>query len=146
MSTELTVSVPDYLAAGLQSLADGAFRTPEGQVLWLIKMAVEASERRERPAAENSQTAYEQRLQAAQPVFDELRSVHLLAGGPASRVIAKAIFEKTHTKISHTTVNGVIGGTVAPSWPVLEKIVRVLGGDVGHFRQLWAAANTGRRQ
>jgi hypothetical protein len=138
----LPVEVPDDMMERLRALADKEFRTPEGQVLWLIKTALDAADRREaRPTGERSQVDREQRIRAAQPVFDQLRTAHLLAGGPSSRVLANVIWEKTNTRVSHTTVNGVINGAVPPSWRVLESIVKALDGDTGHFRQLWAEAN-----
>jgi hypothetical protein len=50
-------------------------------------------------------------------------------------VIAEAI-----GNISHTTVHSVIRGSQTPSWPVLLKVVRYLGGDIEEFRDLWIAA------
>jgi hypothetical protein len=41
--------------------------------------------------------------------------------------------------VSHTTVNNAIRGKKMPSWPVLSKIVKELGGDETLFRGLWAA-------
>jgi hypothetical protein len=61
-----------------------------------------------------------------------LRDLHLHAGEPSSREVARAI-----GGMSHTTVNLALRGTKVPSWPVAVKLVQHLGGDVEHFRQLW---------
>jgi hypothetical protein len=141
MST-LTVDVPDTLLEPFRALAEKEFRTPEGQLLWLVKKALDAAERSTQGhlTKPRQPVDYELRLRAMQPVISELRTARLLAGAPSSRVIAKAVFKKTYVRISHTTVNGILNGTVAPSWPALEKIVRVLGADITHFQQLWITA------
>jgi hypothetical protein len=66
-----------------------------------------------------------------------LGDLHRAAGKPTSRKIAAAI-----GPISHTTVAVALAGRRTPSWPILEKIVVHLGGDVEAFRALWAAAVT----
>jgi hypothetical protein len=70
----------------------------------------------------------------ARILFSELRKLHVLAGEPGSREVATSI-----GGVSHTTVNNAIRGKTMPSWPVLSKIVKELGGDEALFRGLWAA-------
>lgn len=137
----LTVNVPDDLMRQFEVLAGQQFRTPAQQALWLIKLAVDAAAK---SSAKSVPGKREQRVAAMQPLLAELRSLWLLRGGPASRVITRTIYEKTATKVSHTTVTVMMNGTGAPTWPTLEKVVKALDGDVEHFRQLWAAANPAR--
>lgn len=66
-----------------------------------------------------------------------LGDLHRAAGKPTSRKIAAAI-----GPISHTTVADTLAGRRTPSWPILEKIVVYLEGDIEAFRALWAAAVT----
>jgi hypothetical protein len=63
-----------------------------------------------------------------------LRALHVRAGQPSTRVIARGI-----GSISHTTVSQTLRGDRVPSWPLLSKIVLGLGGDEDEFRDLWAA-------
>ena len=62
-----------------------------------------------------------------------LSDLYLRAGEPSSREVARGI-----GGMSHTTVNLALRGTKVPSWPVVVKLVEYLGGDIEHFRQLWA--------
>lgn len=62
-----------------------------------------------------------------------LRDLHVRAGEPSSRAMAKEI-----GGISHTTLYAALRGTSVPSWPVTQKLVEHLGGDVETFRDLWA--------
>ena len=61
-----------------------------------------------------------------------LRALHVRAGQPSSRDMAKGI-----GGVSHTTLNAAIRGTSIPSWVITEKVVEYLGGDVETFRDLW---------
>jgi hypothetical protein len=64
-----------------------------------------------------------------------LRDLHLEAGEPSVRTIARS------TKaISHDTVHRVLTGPTLPAWWPLERVVVALGGDVATFRQLWKIA------
>ena len=142
MATTLTVQVPDDLMEHFRVMAEGEFRSPEGQVLWLIKTAVSAAERRSRelPFRRNRTggRTQEEWLRDAQPMLSELRNLYLLAGAPSSRVLARRISERSARTISHTTVSCVLGGKVVASWSAMERIVKALGGDVEHYRALWA--------
>jgi hypothetical protein len=141
MAVPLTVNVPDDLMQQFEVLAGQQFRTPAQQALWLIKLAVDAAAKTGTDTAPGKR---EQRVAAMQPLLAELRSLWLQRGGPASRVVARTIYEKTAVKISHTTVTLMMNGTGAPTWPTLERVVKALDGDVEHFRRLWAAANPAR--
>ena len=71
---------------------------------------------------------------AAHLLRTALRALHVRAGAPSTRVIARGI-----GSISHTTVSQTLRGDRVPSWPLLSKIVLQLGGDEDEFRDLWAA-------
>jgi hypothetical protein len=65
----------------------------------------------------------------------ELRRLHLLAGEPSMRTIARS----THV-LSHDTVHRVLTGSTLPQWGPLELVVEALHGDVEAFRVLWVKA------
>jgi len=71
---------------------------------------------------------------SARVLFAELRKLHIRAGEPSSRETAAAI-----GGMSHSSVNNAIRGRRVPSWPILSKIVKQLGGDENLFRGLWSA-------
>ena len=64
----------------------------------------------------------------------ELQRLHLLAGEPSMRAIARS------TALSHDTVHRVLTGLALPQWGPLELVVEALHGDVEAFRVLWVAA------
>ena len=68
---------------------------------------------------------------AAHLLRTALRALHVRAGAPSTRVIARGI-----GSISHTTVSQTLRGVRVPSWPLLSKIVLGLGGDEDEFRDL----------
>src|ERR1035438_5530659 len=57
-----------------------------------------------------------------------LQSLHALKGAPSVRTLARQVGD-----VSHTTVADALAGRRVPSWPVLEGIVRVLGGEQERF-------------
>jgi hypothetical protein len=65
----------------------------------------------------------------------ELRQLHLLAGEPSMRAIARST-----GALSHDTVHRVLTGPGLPQWGPLELVVEALHGDVEAFRLLWVAA------
>lgn len=67
-----------------------------------------------------------------------LRELHLRAGQPSLRRVARAA-----RGVSHDTVHRLLVGATVPSWGALELVVEVLEGEVDEFRQLWMCA---RRQ
>jgi hypothetical protein len=72
------------------------------------------------------------------PVGDillKLRRLHLLAGEPSMRAIARST-----GALSHDTVHRVLTGPALPRWGPLELVVGALHGDVEAFRGLWVAA------
>jgi predicted transcriptional regulator len=127
---KLTIELPDDTAERLVVLAQREYRTTEAQASWLIQSALTG-----RLAARASREA---QLAAMRPVTAELNRLHRQAGMPSSRKIAAM----TGGKISHTTANAVLGGTVVPSWAVLVWITQALGGDVAVVRRLWADARS----
>lgn len=64
-----------------------------------------------------------------------LRDLHLHAGEPSTRAIAR----RTRA-LSHDTVHRVLTGPGLPTWGPLELVVEALDGDVQAFRLLWIAA------
>lgn len=64
-----------------------------------------------------------------------LRDLHLDAGEPSVRAIARSTRE-----LSHDTVHRVLTSPAAPAWRSLELVVKALGGDLAVFRQLWKIA------
>ncbi|MGW0771784.1 helix-turn-helix domain-containing protein [Streptomyces sp. NPDC002676] len=75
------------------------------------------------------------------PAADRLRAavhtLHLRAGRPAPSDIAVA----SRWVLTAGTVASLIEGTVIPPRHVLQKFVRLLGGDVDHFAQLLDSAH-----
>jgi hypothetical protein len=71
-----------------------------------------------------------------------LRDLHLLAGEPSMRAIARS----TGHKISCDTVHRVLTGPDLPRWVPLEHVVIVLDGDVETFRNLWVSARRAMEQ
>jgi len=124
MPTPLTIQVPDDALERLQALAERECRTPEGQALWFILGVL--------GRRANDKRTYEERVRDAQPLLAELRKLHVQAGKPSTRELGRAV------GVSHATVHAALRGPTAPTWPVLEKIVKALGGDAGRFRDLWA--------
>jgi hypothetical protein len=79
--------------------------------------------------------------EAAGPTHDllsMLRELHLHAGEPSTRRIARC----THA-LSHDTVHRMLTGPGLPRWGPLELVVEALDGDVEAFRLLWIAARRG---
>ena len=67
----------------------------------------------------------------------ELRRLHLRAGEPSMRAIARST-----GALSHDTVHRVLTGPALPHWGPLELVVEALHGDVEAFRGLWIAARS----
>ena len=65
-----------------------------------------------------------------------LRELHLLAGEPSVRDIARL----TGHALSSATVHRVLTQPEVPRWGTLEPVVEALGGDVESFRHLWISA------
>ena len=68
-------------------------------------------------------------------LFLALRDLHLRAGEPSMRVIARST-----DALCHDTVYRVLTGPKLPRWGALELVVEELGGDVETFRELWISA------
>jgi biotin carboxyl carrier protein len=71
-------------------------------------------------------------------LFKEVQHLHLRAGEPSSRKIAKET-----GAVSHNTVTNIIRrkpGKPVPSWVCFAAVVEHLGGDPEHFKELWVAA------
>jgi hypothetical protein len=71
-------------------------------------------------------------------LVESLRELHLVAGLPSVRWIARET-----RALSHDTVHRVLICAGVPTWGTLELVVEALGGDVGEFRRLWVAAQRG---
>src|SRR5690348_10913039 len=73
---------------------------------------------------------------AAGQLASALRDLHLQAGKPSYRSISRALED-----VSHTTVAELLGGRRIPSWSIVERVVKQLGGDEDQFRPLWLEAS-----
>lgn len=67
-------------------------------------------------------------------LLSALRELHLQAGRPSTRSIAKS------GTYSHTTIAAVLKTSRLPAWTVLADIVRCLSGDTEAFLELWVEA------
>jgi acetyl esterase/lipase len=65
-----------------------------------------------------------------------LRELHLHAGEPSTRAIARS----SGGAISHDTVHRILTSDDVPTWKSLAPIVEALDGDVEAFRALWVSA------
>jgi hypothetical protein len=74
---------------------------------------------------------------AAGDILVELRHLHLRAGEPSMRAIARLT-----GAISHDTVHRILTGPDVPQWGPLELVVEALHGDVELFRELWITARS----
>ena len=74
---------------------------------------------------------------AAGDILVELRRLHLRAGEPSMRAIARST-----GAISHDTVHRILTGPDVPQWGPLELVVEALHGDVELFRELWITARS----
>jgi hypothetical protein len=135
MPVQLTVSIPDELLAQFQLLAAREYRSVESHLLWVMKKAVQNSTRPPR-----RQETYQERQHRNEAVLRELQKLHLLRGKPSTRAIAVATRERG-TPVGHSTIHSALTGTGVMSWPVLEKLVIALGGDIRRFKEIWMAAN-----
>jgi tetratricopeptide (TPR) repeat protein len=71
--------------------------------------------------------------------FERLDELHLAAGRPSTREIAR---RAGLGKISSSTVHNVFRNARVPRWNFVEEIVRALHGDTAEFLALWQAAWT----
>jgi hypothetical protein len=71
--------------------------------------------------------------------FDEFRNLHLYAGRPSTRHLAREA-SRGRTSISHTTVHEALSGKRLPRWDYAKTLIDLMGGEVEHFHKLWVAA------
>ena len=71
--------------------------------------------------------------------FNELNTLHIRAGAPSTRDLAR-ITRSVGGDMSHTTVHHALRGPRLPRWETTRPLVEVLGGNLDHFRELWTAA------
>lgn len=133
MTVILHIPVDHSTLENLHKRAVRENRTLEEQALWLIRTAMN-------PALGMEQYARIRagRLQAAEPLFTELRQLYQAAGAPSSRNLSALSRQRTANPVSHTTVNQVIHGRNVPSWTTLHSIVTVLGGDPSRFWEIYS--------
>jgi DNA-binding CsgD family transcriptional regulator len=74
---------------------------------------------------------------SAREFFLELRRLHLHAGEPSMRDLARRIGGR---RVSHTTVHGAFTGPGLPKWGVAELLGKQLGADIGVLKTLWLRA------
>jgi len=120
----LTIDIPDDVMEGLKIRAACEVRAPEDQALWMIKCSL----------------GMRQVSPDATLLSETLRSLWLRKGGTSTRKLARRIGEVTGEPVSHTTVSVALAGRRVVSWPVIERMVKVLGGDIEEFRALWMEA------
>lgn len=68
-------------------------------------------------------------------LVDRLRRLRQDAGDPSARHVAQLLRD-----VSHTTVAEAFNGKRVPSWSILKRIVRTLGGNPEEFQELWTAS------
>ena len=68
-------------------------------------------------------------------LVDALHTLHHEAGWPSLRRLA------ADTGVSHTTVSKALSAPTLPSWGTVELLAEAMGGDVGHFHNLWLSAS-----
>ncbi len=134
MSVQVNFTISDELMDWLVTTAAENYRTPEGQLLWVIR---EAATRYQPPRAVIRDP------QAVRSLIRELQHLHVRSGQLSCRGIADQIRRNGVIQVSHTTVNTVLRGTYLPSLRVLEAIVTALDGDPGLFRSYWMRAHGG---
>lgn len=125
MTTEIRLNVPDAVYDLIETAAEREYRTIEGQALWMLERQAYA---RQPPARMTPDPVKAQALTAA------VVQLHTAAGRPSSRTVATAAGD-----MSHTTVNEFLNGNTVPSWPIVERIVTALNGDVDRFKEMWQA-------
>ena len=123
----VTITVPDELAAWLIRTAEENFRTPEGQLLWLLTNI------RGRNEEQHDNRA------AAQQLHQEIRKLQLEAGQPSIRAIAERT-RRAGQPVAHSSVQEVLRGKRLPTWTIVEAVVNALHGDRLHFLELWMQA------
>jgi trehalose 6-phosphate synthase len=72
-------------------------------------------------------------------LFDQLHELHLYAGEPGVREIARGMGARG---ISYTTVHNTFKGPKVPRWDSLRLVVEQLNGDIEQFHALWTMART----
>jgi transcriptional regulator with XRE-family HTH domain len=98
------------------------------EVLRTVWESEKLSEKNREPAV----TPNEPPMPAAEKLRTAVHTLHLRAGRPAPSDVAVA----SRWLLSAGAVASILEATVLPHPDVLEAFVRVLGGDVDHFRQL----------
>jgi len=76
---------------------------------------------------------------ADHPIVLRLKALHLDAGSPATREIARA------TGVSHTAIADALSGRFIPTVKTMTMIVDALGGDMEDFLPLYAGRPMRRR-
>jgi hypothetical protein len=70
----------------------------------------------------------------------ELRKLHLFAGAPSTRDLARRADRELKIKVSHKTVDNALNGTRLPRWNIALIVIKLLRGNERYFQQLWMAA------
>jgi tetratricopeptide (TPR) repeat protein len=79
----------------------------------------------------------ERQAAAIKRLVESIRALHLRAGEPSAREIARRIGKGG---LSHSSVNAVLRSGALPRWGPLELVVVALGGQVDEFREQWTVA------
>jgi hypothetical protein len=124
----LHVELPAEAYTALAALARSQYREPEAQAAWLVATSLDQAAR-----VAVTRLHHENRDQAAEKLAERLRVLHLDAGRPPTRRIAREI------GYSHTTAAEALRGGRATSWAVVSALVTYLGGEPEDYRAGWAA-------
>jgi len=138
-SQVFTLELDAETAELVRAQARQEYRSPEGQLRWLVRAGLDAAERQEPRWVPPPERSPVERLAAMRPVFAALHELHLRSGAPSGRNLARL----TRHQVGHSTVSGVLAGTKVPDWRVLSVMVRALGGDEEEFRALWVQCMSG---
>lgn len=114
----ITIALPASMLRPLREEAGRQFRTLDGQIAWQIRESLQSR---------GTGDGYGPEL------LEAVKSLHLERGQPSIRDIA----QKANRAIGPSTIAGVLAGSKAVRWHLLETLVKALDGDVDHFRKLW---------
>lgn len=136
---KLTLDIPEELARQLQELADREFRTPEAQILWLIKTAF-----MERRILLTDPRTDEEKAAAGAALRAEIERLYIAAGRPSTRKIRDRARE-AGLDVAHTTVHQALTAARPISWHVADALRAALNGDPERIKDLWIESQGDRR-
>lgn len=123
---QVTISLPAGMACQLRRTAAEEFRTLDQQIAYYVSRCLPG-----RADAGGSTPGAAGRPGESLPCA--LQDAYLRAGKPSVREITR----RSGHSISHGTVSNILNGRTTPSWYHLETVVKAIGADIEHFRDLW---------